>query len=369
MEFNLSVDMSGIGTEFLLHRLYVVRTLIPSGFEPYFRERARYVSAHASARVEGNPLSDEEALIVLSGDAEPVRPEEREVTNLLEAYELMEQLAADATVRIDHGLLRATNSVILKDLPAQESRRRGQYRTGPSLIVDADSHEIRYRPPPPAWIPQLMDQLMADIQRWTAEATYPPPVIAALAHFGLVSIHPFEDGNGRTARLLADMILHQASWSAEGMVSVNQVIWDKRSDYYAALREAQGPDFELSVDVTPFVRFHTDALSLAATRLEGRAVRFRRCLDSWTNLFREVLNDRQALGLMYMQDVRPVSSSMYARLTGASASSAYADLTDMVKRKVAVRTGKGRNTRYALHPDLQAKLQRAVERAARKEGG
>ena len=72
---------------------------------------------------------------------------------------------------------------------------------------------------------------------------------------------------------------------------------------------------------------------------------------------------------MYMQDVRPVSSSMYARLTGASASSAYADLTDMVKRKVAGRTGKGRNTRYALHPDLQAKLQRAVERAARKESG
>ena len=182
---------------------------------------------------------------------------------------------------------------------------------------------------------------MAHVQRWTAEASHPPPIITALAHFGLVSIHPFEDGNGRTARL--------------------------RDDDYAALHEAQGPDFQPSVDVTPFVQFHTDALSLAATRLEGRAVRFRRRLDGWTNLFREVLNDRQALGLMYMQEVRPVSSSVYARLTGAAASSAYADLTDMVKRKAAVRTGKGRNTRYALHPDLQAKLQRAGERAAARE--
>ena len=208
---------------------------------------------------------------------------------------------------------------------------------------------------------------MAHVQRWTAEASHPPPIIATLANFGLVSIHPFEDGNGRTARLLADMILHQAGWSAEGMVSVNQVIWDKRSDNYAALREAHRLDFKPSVDATPFVRFHTEALGLAATRLEARAVRFRQRLGGWTNLFREVLTDRQALGLMYVQEVRPVSSSMYAQLTGASASSAYADLTDMVKRKVAVRTGKGRNTRYALHPDLQAKLQRADERVAARE--
>ena len=97
------------------------RTLIPSGYETYFRERARYVSAHTSARVEGNPLSDDEALIVLSGEAEPIRPEEREVTNLQEAYVLMEQLTADATLRIDHGLLRAMNSVILKDLAGARS--------------------------------------------------------------------------------------------------------------------------------------------------------------------------------------------------------------------------------------------------------
>ena len=197
-----------------------------------------------------------------------------------------------------------------------------------------------------------------------ARSSRPWPISAS------ISIHPFEDGNGRTARLLADMILHQAGWSAEGMVSVNQVIW-RQAQTTTTRRcvKRRAPTSNCPVDVTPFVRFHTEALELAATRLEGRVVRFRRRLDGWTNLFREVLNDRQALGLMYMQEMRPVSSSMYARLTGASASSAYADLTDMVERKAAVRTGKGRNTRYALHPDLLAKPQRAVEQAARKEGG
>lgn len=367
VEFDLSVDMSGIDTDFLFRRIYVVRTLIPTGFEPYFRERARYASAHTSARVEGNPLGDDEALLVLSGEAAPVRPEEREVTNLQEAYELMGQLAADATVRIDHGLLRTMNSVILKDLPAEESRHRGRYRSGPSLIVDADSREIRYRPPPPAWVPDLMDQLVAHIQRWSAEATYPPPIIAALAHFGLVSVHPFEDGNGRTARLVADMILHQTGWSGESMLSVNQVIWRHRDGYYRALRETQGVDFQSTVDVTPFARFHTDALITAATLLEERAVLFKQRLDAWQAVFSTHLTERQALGLMYMMDVRPLSSSMYARLIGASASSAYADLTHMVACGAAVRTGKGRNTRYALHPDLHEKLQLASGQAVGAE--
>ena len=359
--------MRGIDTDFLYRRLYVVRTLIPGGFEPYFRERARYASAHTSARVEGNPLSDDEALLVLSGEVAPVRPEEREVTNLQDAYELMEQLAADATVRIDHGVLRTMNSLILKDLPAKVSRQRGRYRGGPSLIVDAESREIRYRPPPPAWVPALMDQLVANIKRWTAEESYPPPIIAALAHFGLVSVHPFEDGNGRTARLVADMILHQTGWSAESMLSVNQVIWRNRDAYYQALRDTQGLDFQSTVDVTPFARFHTNALITAATALEERAVLFKRRLDAWQAAFRTHLTERQALGLMYMMDVRPLSSSTYARLIGASASSAYADLTHMVACGAAVRTGKGRNTRYALHPDLQAKLHRAVERASGAE--
>ena len=340
---------------FLSHRLYVIKTLVPSGYEPYFRERARYLSAHTSARVEGNPLNEAEALVILSGDAEPDEPAEIEVSNLQAAYELMEQLAEDASAQIDQGLIRAMNSVILKDLPPTQSRRRGQYRAGPSLIVDSsDRRTIRYRPPQPAWVPDLMESLVDSIRDWLTQDTYPPPVVAALAHFGLVSIHPFEDGNGRTARLLADMILRQTDWCADGMLSVSQVILDERDIYYEVLRETQGLDFQQSVDVTPFVRFHTAALSTAAAALEGRVVEFSQRLDQWRTALSEGLNERQSLALMYMIDVRPISTSMYARLTDSSQSSAYADLQDLMGRRIVERRGRGRNTRYAIRPDLDA---------------
>ena len=355
MNLLMNAEKEDEAVGFLSQRLYVIKTLVPSGYEPYFRERARYLSAHTSARVEGNPLNEAEALVILSGDAEPDQPAEIEVSNLQAAYELMEQLAEDASARIDQGLIRAMNSVILKDLPPTQSRRRGQYRVGPSLIVDSnDRRTIRYRPPQPTWVPDLMDSLVDSIRDWLKQGTYPPPVVAALAHFGLVSIHPFEDGNGRTARLLADMILRQTDWCADGMLSVNQVILDERDIYYEVLRETQGLDFQQSVDVTPFVRFHTAALSTAAAALEGRVVEFSQRLDQWRTALSESLNERQSLALMYMIDVRPISTSMYARLTDSSQSSAYADLQDLMGRSIVERRGRGRNTRYAIHPNLDA---------------
>ncbi|MDE2991147.1 MAG: Fic family protein [Chloroflexota bacterium] len=363
MEFSLTADISDIDTDSLFRRLYEVRTLIPGGYEPYFRERARYLSTLASAKVEGNPLGYEEARVLFAGEGDPVRPEERELTNLHDAYGLMEQLAADATVRIDQGLLRAMNSLILEGLPDEMSRRRGQYRAGPSLIEDAESREIRYRPPPPAWVPDLMDRLVAHIQQWTAEESFPPPIIAALAHAGLVAIHPFEEGTGRTARLLADMILHQAGWSEEGMLVLNVVIWRNRDSYYQALRDTHGLDFRSDVDGTPFAAFHTDALRTAAAMLEHFVVSFKGRQDAWREEFGTRLNERQTLGLTYIIDTGSVSSSMYARLIGASPSTAYADLTHLVSCGAAVRSGKGRNTRYAANPDLLAQLIAAVERS------
>lgn len=363
MDLSLTANVGDIDTDSLFRRLYEVRTLVPKGYEPYFRERARYLNTLTSAKVEGNPLGYEEARVVLSGEADPVRPEERELTNLWGAHALMAQLASDPTVGIDQGLLRAMNSLILEGLPEEMSGRRGQYRTGPSLIEDAESREIRYRPPPPAWVPDLMDRLVAHIQRWTAEESYPAPIIAALAHAGLVAIHPFEEGNGRTARLLADMILHQAGWSAEGMLALNVVIWRERDRYHQALRDTHGLDFQSEVDGTPFAAFHTDALSTAATMLEHFIEVFNGRQDAWRDEFGARLNERQTLGLTYIIDTGSVSSSMYARLIGASASTAYADLTHLVSCGAAVRSGKGRNTRYAVHPDLWSQLIAAAERS------
>lgn len=345
-QFTLQSQIPSGAVERLRDRLYVSSLLVPPGYEAYFRKRAQYRSVQTSTAIEGNELDEEQAMIVLVEDPQVLSPDELEIKNLDEAYDLIQQIAGDKNVKIDEGLVRTMNSVILKGMPNAEARSRGRYRLGPSRIINSRTREIRYRPPAPERVPDLMTELVEEIQRWIRDKRYPGPVIAALAHFGLISIHPFEDGNGRTARLLADMILHQTGWSNEGMLSVSEAILQRQQDYYASLYETQGEDFQLHIDVTPFVEFHTEVLCQAAEILEATVLSFNRRRDAFAEGATHVLNPRQALALMFMFDVAPLSTSAYAELTGSSQSSAFTDLTEMVKIGIAEKVGKGRSTRY-----------------------
>jgi Fic family protein len=335
--------------EFMDRRRYVVRALVPEGYESYFQEQARYISAHMSTAIEGNPMNEEQAMLVLVEGADGDDPASLEKVNLEEAYELMAGLTGDKSTKIDEGIIRTINSIALKSLPEHKAENRGRYRVSQNLIVDAATREVRYRPPPPEHVPELMAKFIVDLNKWMRDES--PPIAAALAHFGIISIHPFDDGNGRTARLVADMVLDLKEWSVEAMLSVSSVVFGRRDEYYEALRSAQGERFLEEVDTTPFVLFHTEALVDAAATLEEKVVIFNRRKDTWMRTM-DILKARQVTALMFMMDIGPLSSSTYARLAKSSQSSALADLSEMVDRRFAIRDGAGRSTRYQLAPRL-----------------
>lgn len=353
----LTCDAHGGPLDFLSDRLYVVRTLVPPGYEAYFRKRAQYRSVHTSTAIEGNELDETRAMLVLTDDAPALSADELEVKNLDEAYDLIQQIAGDPSVRIDEGLVRTMNSMILRGLPSAEARSRGKYRVGTSLIINSQSREVRYRPPQPELVPGLMENFVDDIQGWIHDKVYSGPVVAALAHFGLISIHPFEDGNGRTARLLADMILHKTGWSNQGMLSVSEAILHRQQEYYDVLRLTQGDNFRPEVDATPFVDFHSNVLCAAAGSLESGVISFKRLLQDFVERSKGMLNARQALAFMFMLDVAPLSSSSFAELTNSSQSSAISDLGEMVKRGIVHRVGKGRNTRYKITDEVRREVE------------
>ncbi len=364
MRLNLFYDAGDAALEsqtaFLESRLYAARTMVPAGFEKFFQESARYTSVHTSTAIEGNTLAYSAAMVVLIEGASEDQPLEIEKVNLDEAYELMASLVEDKTTKIDQGIIRTMNSIVLKDLPDTKARNRGKFRIGPSLIVSANTGEVRYRPPPPQWVPELMENFVTDVNRWMQEC--PGPVAAALAHFGIISIHAFDDGNGRTARLIADMILNLTNYAADGMIAVSEVVHDRLIDYYEVLRESQGEDFKIDVDVTPFVRFHTDALVGAAIKLEEAAIRFHKYQRQFARSVDSVLNERQVMGLMFMAGIGPLSTSRYARLTGSSQATALADLNTLVEKRLVAREGAGRNTRYRIH-------QQVLESEESQDGG
>ncbi len=325
---------------------------MPDGYEDYFRERARFVSAHTSTAIEGNPLDERQAFQILlqgiaSGDSNEI-----EIANVERAYAVVAELASDPSLRIDEGLIRSLNSLVLRDLDDPAARQRGRYRPGPAHVADAQTRAVRYDAPPPEWVPALMEALEDDLAGWLESDN--PLVAAAKAHFAIVSIHPFADGNGRTGRLVADLILECTGWSADGMLSLSSALLSRRREYYDALRETQGPDFVERVDVSPFVAFHTEALIGAVAVLEERAIEFSRRNDEIVRDAAGILNRRQVIGQMFMLEIGPLSSSMYARLNECSQSAAVSDLGRMVEFGLAVRRGRGKSTRYAVSPRFAA---------------
>ena len=343
----LAFDESFLQSDALSHlddRLNVARASIPGGFEEVLRRRAVYVNAHTTTAIEGNPLSEEEAKRVSLEGADPDRPPEVEVANIEEAYELIDQIGPDPSVSVDGGLIRTFNSIVLKGLTGHAADNRGRYRLIAAAVQRENSSEIVYYPPAPELVPHLMSRLILDIEEWSGD--HPPAVASALVHFGLVSIHPFEDGNGRTARLAAHLLLNRPG-SGAALLALNEAIWDQRQEYYRVLRQTQGLHFRAELDVTSFLEFHTAALLSAAEDLAGEARRLAEVLDWFKHEFTDEFKERQALGYSFLYQLgRPISSATYAEVTGSSVATANRDLRDLVARGVLERTGRGKGSRY-----------------------
>lgn len=323
--------------------------MVPPGHEEYFREAARYRSVAASVAIERRDPDGETALAVLAdGGGEEGAAAERDLASLHEAYSFAANIASNTSAPIDLGTVMALHWLAMKG--ERGIARGAELRTGPSVVVDTSTGEIRYQAARPGDVAALLDHLVASLRDWTDDGI-PGPVVAGLAHFGVISVHPFGDGNGRTARLLADLILARADSWAGGMLSVSEVLHGKRDEYYDTLRKVQGAAFRSPIDVTDWLVQHTWWLVAAARRVEAQAVSHAACAERWRSMFGDVLSSRQTLGALYAAYVGPLASSTYARLTGASTTAAHNDLRRMLDIGVLRRQGGGRSTRYALSGD------------------
>ena len=349
-------DLTNQHLAFIEQHRDIARSAVPEGFENYFRRHARVRSAHASVSIEGNPLDLESVQLATLDDSVPDH-RRREARNADRAHRLVQELARDQSMQIDAGLLRLFNAILLDGLPGRGAEHAGRYRSGGSMIMNTATAQFVYTGPPAAWLPDLMDGLIEQIGQWLRDD--PPEIAAAKAHFAFVSIHPFADGNGRTARLLADLLLALQDCDAGGMISLSSVIRSRRSEYYEALQASQGPTFSERVDLTDFLRFHTRIIADAIRQLEAEAMAFQRRRLSLLANFSGLINDRRLIGLNSLLQLSQISSSQYAELTDCAQPTAFSDLNALTEAGLVQRIGRGKATRYQLAPDARTMLESA----------
>ncbi len=151
--------------------------------------------------------------------------------------------------------------------------RETPYRTQQNVIRDSGSGRIVYLPPEPQDVPALMADLTEWVNREIAAKHLPIPLIAGLAHYQFAAIHPYLDGNGRTARLLATLILRRAGFGLQGIYSLDEHYAKNLGAYYAALTVGSHNYYmgRAEADLTPFLTFFCEGMAEAFSAI-SRAI-------------------------------------------------------------------------------------------------
>jgi len=194
---------------------------------------------------------------------------------------------------------------------------------------------------------QRLDVEMAKFLQWFETATPDPVVKAAVAHLWFVTIHPFEDGNGRIARAIADLALARADESVQRFYSMSAQICAERSGYYDALETTQKGD----TDITHWLLWFIACLGRAIEGAEVTLSNVMRKARFWESMQGQTLNARQrkVLGRLLDGFDGKLTNSKWAKLTQTSADTALRDISDLVQRGILVRDpGGGRSTSYSL---------------------
>lgn len=234
------------------------------------RETARLFSTHYSTMIEGNRLTRQQvAQVIVEGQHFPGRErDQEEVRGYYAALDEVERLAkvegpvTEAAVQRLHAQVMGSGRKRIKPTP---------YRDGQNVIRDSRSKAIVYMPPGSKDVPGLMAQFVGWINR---EDDLPVPIKAAITHYQYATIHPYYDGNGRTARLLTTLVLHLRGYGLKGLYALEEYYAQNLQDYYEALTIGPSHNYYMGradADITKWIRYFVDGMAVSFQKVEAQA--------------------------------------------------------------------------------------------------
>ena len=237
-----------------------LRSTITSGHilpsvEASVRHRASVESVHSSTSIEGNPLDINQVRAVISSDRILTKQEyaEIEVYNYKQALDYINRRRSSGDITLDDIL--KLHQIITDRL--LDSTRSGKIRRRPVYIED-EQHQIIYTA---VDAPRVKNELI-DLLNWVKDNQFVlhPVIIGAIIHFHLAAIHPFSDGNGRTARAATALYLALAHYDNDGALTLDTYYASDRPSYYAILRRLNRENYASSqqADLTPWLEYFAE---------------------------------------------------------------------------------------------------------------
>lgn len=231
------------------------------------QNRALVLEAHHTTHIEGTRLSlDESEKLLGGGEVNEADPDDvKELLNYRKAFELVSEYLEGGDP-VTEGVLREIHKRLVRDVRG-DSGKPGEYRVVQNYVANSKTGEIIYTPPPPSEVPALMKEFVAWLQN---EQEINPVLVAGISQFHLVHIHPFVDGNGRTARLLSTLCLYQRGYDFKRLFSISEFYDRDRPAYYKAIQSVRDHD----LDLTSWLEYFVSGLStqMREVQTKGEAV-------------------------------------------------------------------------------------------------
>lgn len=226
----------------------------------------------------------------------------------------------------------------------------GKYRSGEMQVVSGamGMERVHYQAPPADRVPLEMERFITWVN---SEGNIDAVLKAAIAHLWFVSIHPFDDGNGRIARALTDMLLARSENSSKRFYSMSAEMKLLQKEYYDTLERTQRGDG----DITEWILWFLHCFELALDSTEEALSSVLRKADFWEHNRNVPFNDRQRklLNMQFDGFFGKLTTGKWAKIAKCSSDTALNDIRDLLEKGILKKAeGGGRSTNYVLAETL-----------------
>lgn len=324
--------------------------LIPV-YEARFKKDALLRTVHHGTHIEGNDLTLSEVRKAIEGEEFVAR--ERDVQevinyrNVLKYIDGLEKELSDKS-RYNQTMLKDINKLACDRIITDG--RAGEYRQTQVILKNSATGEITFRPPPAIEVSFLME----DFFDWlnSAEAKKIHPVLrAGIAHYYLVSVHPFIEANGRTARAFATLILFAEGYDIKKFFSLEDYFDKDAAQYYQSLMEADKQHKDLvKRDLTAWLEYFTQAMGVELTRIKEKVKRLSVDIKIKSRMGKQVpLNERQIKLIEYLEEHGAITTAEARKVAPSySDDTLVRDFNYFTKKGIVKKQGKTKAARYVL---------------------
>jgi Fic family protein len=241
--FTITNAITGALTAIERARGFLEAATLSEAWVERMSRQALLLEAHHTTHIEGTQLTLAESARLWAGESVPTanRDDARELLNYRDAFNLVSEYL-DSGEPITEGLIREIHKRLVQGVRGG-SAKPGSYRTIQNYVANSRTREIVYTPPPPEEVAPLMREFVEWLR---ADTGIHPVLVAGVAQFQLVHIHPFVDGNGRTSRLLSTLCLYRAGYDFKRLFTLSEFYDRDRSAFYAALQSVRAQDMDLT---------------------------------------------------------------------------------------------------------------------------